>query len=532
MATGSLVQIAATTVGYTNNYSSNSGPTCSFWSGGDRVYSVSLMPNARVVAIASSNFGDASLSLVLGSAAQCEVMPRVCAAWDDDVSFDDVNFVRYLNTTSMTQQGFLIVDGFGSSPFDLNVLVNTPPAGDACEAPISLSTGMTRTGEALVGFADDYRRTSATTGSGCSGLIGVDRAYSVLVGAGELLTVNVTPSAGLDVAINLHDAAEDCLARVCATSRNALGSGGTETLTWRNTASTSVTAFIVVEGAGSGTFSIETLTGTPVGDTCGTTAAPITSASTLANQSLAGYSVDYSGSTTNGCESATGPDRVYVVTVPPGQRLYVDTTPTSSLNTVVNLISGTAASCAGRMCAGSGNQRTSGGADFAFWDNATTSPQNIYAIVSGFSSFSSSGTFSLDVSFLTGDFCTTPLVVSGPYPRTYTALPFAGYRKDLQSPGACATYSGAERVFEVTIPPGQSATVDATSSADLVLNGFDTRTTCSSSTCAIGVDRNASGTESVVINNPGTSPLTATFSVGLFSSSATGATVTLRVDVR
>lgn len=554
----SPMAVMGTTVGYTNNYSSTNQTGCIGTGGRDRIYAVAVAPNARILANirqASSGSYDPSINFVVGPEAQCSATPRVCAAGDDIGLAAAVNAVRYLNTTAMTENVYVIADSANvtdpGGAFRLDVSVDTPAQGDACEAPFALMSGTPRMGEGLSAFANDYFNTSRTSGASCAASTasdGPDRAYSVLVGAGEALNVSVTPSAGLNTAINLHGDAADCASRTCITSSNNGASGAMDTLLWVNTGTAARTVYVVVETpAGStGSYSITTTTGTLPGDVCATTAPPITAAGTLTAQSLNGYAVDYAQPTVaNGCEDYSGTDRVYAVTVPPRQRLVSTVVGAGGNDPVVNLINGTAAACNAmpRVCSASADNTGTSGTETAVWDNGSTSPQNVFVVVGGYLGSSSGGTFSLQTAFTTGDSCRSPTVVSGTFPQTITGQTFAGYRKDVinsASVAPCRFYSGPDRLYQVTIParggadggvPGRMD-FSANSTTDLVLNTYNFESTCvaSPSVCLNGADLNSSGTESLAVTNPNAVPVTVFVGVSTYSAGSATYSVTINVQ--
>lgn len=552
------LSVMGTTVGYTNDYTNLNQTGCINAGGRDRVYAVSVGANARILAsIRQSTSGayDPSINLVVGPEAQCSANPRVCVAGDDLGLSAAVNAVRYLNTSAMTENVYVIADTGNvtdqGGAFRLDVSVDTPAQGDACEAPFALMSGTPRMGEGLSGFANDYFVTSRSSGSTCvpsTASDGPDRAYSVLVGVGETLNVSVTPSAGLNTAINLHGDAAECASRTCITSSNNGAAGAMDTLIWTNSGTAARTVYVVVEtpAGATGSYSINTTTGTLPGDVCATTTGPITTPGTLTAQSMAGYSVDYAqASVANGCENYSGPDRVYSVTVPPRQRLVSTVAGAGGFDAVVNLVNGTAAACNAmpRVCAGSADNTFSSGTETAVWDNGTMSPQNVFVIVGGFSAGASGGTFSVQTAFTTGDSCRSPTVVSGTFPQTLSGQTFAGYRKDVITSGSvapCRFYSGPDRLYQVTIParggpdggvPGRMD-FSATSTTDLVLNTYNFESACvaSPSVCLISADANASGTEALAVTNPNAVPVTVF--VGVSTYSAASATYSVTVNVR
>jgi hypothetical protein len=359
------------------------------------------------------------------------------------------------------------------------------------------------------------------------------------VGPAETLTVTVTPSAGLDVGVNLLADAAACTTRSCTTSTNLAGAGGAETLIWTNTGTTARTMLILVEtpAGATGTFSIATTTGTLPGDVCATTAPPITTPGTQAGLSLAGYAADYTQtSSANGCSLSTGADRVFQVTVPPRQRLVSTVTASGGFDGVINVIPGVASACNAmpRVCSGTGDQSGPNGVDTAVWDNGTTSPQNAYVIVAGRASFSSVGTFSLNTNFVVGDSCRSPQVVTGPFPRTLSAQTLAGLRKDISLGFSCFPYSGPERVYEIEVPAGQLLTVTATPSSgeDLVLNLFNPESACTAptATCVTGADSSVTGAETMSARNNGTTTTRAYISVARYTNAGATFNVTFTLS--
>ncbi len=554
----SPTSVMGTTAGYTNDYSSTNQNGCIGTDGRDRVYAVSVAANARIIASirqAASGSYDPSINLIVGPEAQCAATPRVCAAGDDLGTASAVNAVRYVNTSTMTENVYVLADAISSldtgGAFRLDVSVDTPPQGDACESPFALMSGTPRVGEGLSSFANDYFVTSRTSGSTCvpsSASDGPDRAYSVLVGAGETLNVSVTPSVGLNTAINLHGNASECASRTCITSSNNGPTGMMDTLIWSNTGTTARTVFVVVEtpAGATGSYSITTTTGTLPGDVCSTTTGPITAAGTITGQSLAGYSVDYAqANPSNGCENYSGPDRVYSITVPPRQRLVSTVAPQTGLDPVLNLVNGTAAACNAmpRVCAATADNTFSGQTETAVWDNGTTSPQNIFLVVGGYNAGLSSGTFSVQTAFTTGDSCRSPTVVSGTFPQTITGQNFVGYRKDINNFAStlpCRDYSGPDRIYQVTIParggpdggvPGRMD-FSVNSTSDLVLNAYNFESSCvaSPAVCLNGSDTIGGGTEALAVTNPNAVPVT--IFVGVSTYSAASATYSVTVNVQ
>ncbi|MBL8933576.1 MAG: hypothetical protein JNM69_03430 [Archangium sp.] len=173
------------------------------------------------------------------------------------------------------------------------------------------------------------------------------------------------------------------------------------------------------------------------------------------------------------------------------------------------------------------------------------SPQNVFVVVSGYSAASSTGTFSFNVDYRTGDHCPSATPVTGPFPRTISGESFTGYRQDIaDGPSPCRTYNGPDRVYAVTIPPRGGAdggvpgrmNFSATGSGgnDPVLNVYNFESTCTASTatCLAGADSTfGNGTESVAITNPNAVPVTVFVGVSNYSATPTG-TYSVTVNVQ
>jgi hypothetical protein len=540
--------VVASTVGYARNHSM-AGNGCANAQGRDRVFSLSVMPGERLLASIRSQDGvfDPLLNVILGPAAQCSATPVVCAAGDDFGLTSSVNSVRYLNAQNVGQSVLLVASTYvqndSGGPFRLDVSVDVPPMGDTCENPTPLQVGTPKQGEVLSGFVNDYqaRTGNQSTCLSTGNLIdGIDRAYRLTVAAGETISVTVTPSAALNVSLNLHATEAECLSRNCLTWVNSQGPGGAETLTYRNLDATARTVLLVVETpAGSiGTYAISASTMSFPGDVCTTAVTGTTGL--LSNQTLAGYTVDYAQSiSANGCVASQGPDRVFTFQVPARTRLAVTSTPSGGMDTTLNVVAGPAAQCqvTPRVCVSAASSQGPNTPETALWDNGSLSPQTAHVIVGARTPATAIGTFALSASLATGESCRSPTIVSGPFPATLSNESINGMRRDINVTGAvnCVPSASAEHVYEVQVDPGKVLSVTATPSGseDLVLNLFSSESNCMAMVPNCLRSANAQGggmPETVSGSNATASPLPAFIAVSRLSDGPMAYSITFRVQ--
>jgi hypothetical protein len=209
------------------------------------------------------------------------------------------------------------------------------------------------------------------------------------------------------------------------------------------------------------------------GDVCATAPAPITMPTLLTAQTLGGVNDYISGGTA--CVSASGLDQLHEVTVPAGQFLRVTATPTN-FDLALNFIAGPAANCGQipRVClAGANDGSTTTGSEIARFLNGGATAASVFVSVEAVSSTVTTGTYALNVEFLTpavGDTCVAPEVVSMNGTLTNQTLTgFNNFVATSNSTGAC-TYlnTGPDRVYAVTVAAGQTlnATVTPTTAWD------------------------------------------------------------------
>lgn len=184
-----------------------------------------------------------------------------------------------------------------------------------------------------------------------------------------------------------------------------------------------------------------------------------------------------------------GPDRVYAVTVPAGQRLVASVTPTVLdagllFDPSLSIVLGPAASCASTdagVCLAGGDER---GADTVAWLNTSTSPEDVFLVVDSSlttpdenSGVTFQGEYELTARLElpgAGDRCETaePLMGAGS-----VASSLAGDGPDYRfSPSeGCAFQAGPDHAFSIEVPAGERLTATATPTAadgglDVVVN--------------------------------------------------------------
>jgi hypothetical protein len=260
--------------------------------------------------------------------------------------------------------------------YSLLATLDTPPAaGDRCHAPDSLPTDGGVLVHTTVGFSNDYTGAGASC-SPASG--GPDRIYSLTIPTGLRAQVTVTPrDAGFAPSLSVLGApADNCDARSCLAHINAAPAGLPETLSIISPLPDGGTSYFVVVDSSSvagGPYSISAvLQSNLTGETCASAAAPIT-ATTSFTDSTAGDSNDYNPlATATNCTPyrEAGRDKVYVVTLGPGQTLTAEVAPMGIDDPAVYLLP-SLASCVATpaTCLTGSDQGLDGDAETITWVN-------------------------------------------------------------------------------------------------------------------------------------------------------------------
>ncbi len=283
-------------------------------------------------------------------------------------------------------------------------------------------------------------------------------------------------------------------------------------------------------GGGQGTDAGTDAGTVAAGDTCGA-ASSVTTGSF--HGTTVGASDDYQADGT-GCSilATDGPDVVYKVTVPDGQRLTVTVTPDApadgglEYDMALYFIEGPASACVSPVACLVDVDQSNTAAESAMWLNTTGAPKELFLVVdsnAGNTYSANAGGFTLDVQLATppaDDVCAgaAPLTVGG----SLTNVSFAGYGNDYHAGTNCKSGGGPDRVYALDVAPGQQLRVVATPSTglDLDLNLVADAPLCGV-TCEVGVDEGGSGDpETLAWTNANTASRKMLLIVGSFNSGA------------
>ncbi len=401
--------LAGTTVNYSGDYGLGTGCATAGYAGADRAYAVRVPPFLRgSVTIAPLNTDGGtfapSVSLVEGPAANCAVMPRVCAA--SVAGAVTTRTVSYFNQGDAGVDLFAIVDSASATGGDytLTYATATPAVDDLCTTATTTLTVGTPVTANLTGFSFDYG-----TGSGCAsnGGGGADRVYKITVQPSQALTLTATPTdtsttAGPTLGLNVIKSTAavcDSSARACVAGANATGRGLVATTTYINTSTLAEQLLVIVSDTVAGTantgFTLATTSAAiPATEVC-QSATPITASGTVAAINWTGFSRQYVLTSATMCASYPGADRVYSVTLNAGQTLTASTLRDtgSTADAALNLIEGPATNCAsGATCLAS-DDAIGATADTVTYTNATAAMKTIYIVIGSWAA----GNFTLTV---------------------------------------------------------------------------------------------------------------------------------------
>ena len=562
---GTAVAISGTTnltgqsiLGYTNDYTAGAGCVIGS-SAADRVYQVNVPAGNRLTAsvtpdvFTASDGGmsptfDPAINVV--SAATCSA--TLTCVLGANASGGATDTVIFDNPTTAAQSVFVVVDTSTTAPvgagtFGLNVTVApvTFPTGEVCTstaAPISTSTVLSN--QNFTGYANNYTSNGQTV---CRYGVGADRAYTVDVPVGQVLTVRAAPVDGgmsdggtVDVALSLVDSMIECGSGPCLSGSDTTGNT-TEIVTQSNVGGTATRRMLVVvdtKASGVGPFNLDVaIAAPPAGDVCTNTAAPLTATTTLATESLVAYVNDFSGSTpSTGCAFGSGQDRVYAVTIPAMNRMSITTQATGSGDLAINVVDGPATACSANplVCARNADATFGGGTESLVFDNTTGQPKTVFVIIDRFGTAAGTETFSFGLTLGAipaappGETCSMPIQITAS--GTTTGQTTVGYANDVQTVLSCTTYEtvGPDRVYEVTVGAGQTlnATVTPVSSWDpgiYLIQGPAANCLATGSTCLNGDDSDGTGTaETATYTNSTQNPVTVFIVVDGYTSTTSG----------
>lgn len=515
--------VTGSTVGGTNSY--DPGCTGDATPGADSVYKISVPPGQRLTATATpdvvtmGNQFDLAVYLIEGPATNCDADAGITCvgASDDPNMLEAPETAGYTNTTSAPVDIFIVVDSFfdamhdsmdggiGASnegSFTLTTSIAAPPGGDRCDTAQALTAGTPLMNQDLNAYSDDYDGNGTDCWTDARGQGSSDSTYSITVPAGQLLNVVVTPDTSLDAIVSLSDGAGACGMTCVGLGDNGY-EGEAETINYKNATAAPQTIFVVVDGyqGSSGTFSIAaTLSAIPADDSCSAPVA-LTAGTPVTAQAIAGYSNDYDMGTD--CGLVSGPDRVYSIAVPAGQRLTVTATPGPMGDPTLNLVDG-AGSC-GTACLLYADTGYEGDPETLTYTNRSGAMQNYLVVVDFYSG--SSGTFDLVANLTTppaDDVCEMPTVLTAATSVAGTTIGYTNdYVSDVDTVG-CSTsgYSGNDRVYQVAIPANQRGILTVTPTADAGFNPSINLVEGAASVCSAQPRVCATGTNAAGADTP------------------------------
>lgn len=480
--------------------------------GPELVYRVTVPPNERLLArvvpptMASSTIlFDPSIYLI-EAANMCRPGPNGlldCAAFADNASFNAPEQVTYVNHGSTPKDVFVVIDSpiaaddwltgvSKGGPFSLEVSFGPAPAGDDCATATTLLPGNTATAQSLFGFSDDV----ADSNSVCAALAPApDRVYSVPVPAGQQLVITMggfSQQQAWTRASIFHSLASCGAGSTCASTQEFFAMSS-QAARWVNTSSATVNALVVVEASNPLLqFNITAAVRAPLPDDTCANPTPLTPGPTTMG-TLVGYSNDFETPRAVGGSCfgySRGADRMYSLSVPPGQRgtLTVTPRPVSGrpMDPGLHLVAPTVAACTAMplVCAVSSDVNYEGQSESVRYSNPDSVARPLYAIVDS----TSPETGDYDISLQNAvppadDTCLSASTVLHPGVGL-TNKSLAGFEQDYPSGIDCMPTWGPDRVFAVHLDAGQqidiTVTPDAGSPLDLVLNLVSSPALCDS----------------------------------------------------
>lgn len=461
---------------------------CSYQGGNDRAYTIEVPAGKRLIVDLTVEGGgdlDAIINLVEAQGA----CGTACLAVADDGYEGEAERLVFVNRSGAAQQYVLVIDAwYGGGDFTLAPVIDDPPPGDTCQTAPALSGSLS--GESTVGYTNDY-----TGGAGCAltGTLDADRVYRVTVPNGERGVVTVSPAllpdggASFSPSISLVEGpAENCdvTPRVCQGS--APGAASVRTATYFNGGAAPVDVFAIVDSSSltGGAYDVAFTSAAPAIDDLCTSATTALAVGTPATGDLNGFLLDY-GSGAGCASNSLGRERVYRLQLPANRTVTVTATPTDTSTTegpnlYLNLITTDAATCdsAARACAVAASAVGRGLAETLRYTNFGAAPVDAFLVVGDQVANAANTTFTLSATEATiadGEACVLPEIITAS--GTQVGLSWVGFTRQYVVPfdsATCSSYPSAERVFEVTLAPGQTlkatATPDATNGGDPVLN--------------------------------------------------------------
>lgn len=374
---------------------------------------------------------------------------------------------------------------------------NMNNGAETCEMAMLITPG-TITGS-TVGLASDYD-------PGCTGDVtpGPDTVYKISVPAGQRLTATATPATAtmgnqFDLALYIISApASNCSNPDGGTELSCEGASDDpnalqtpETAGYFNGTANAVEVFIVVDsffetmnnnpdgGIGAsneGNFTlVTTIAPPPMGDRCDT-AVTLVSGTPLANQDMAAFGDDYSGSGMD-CEGSNAADATYKIDVPAGQLLSIAVTPDMTFDPTISIADSEGACDV--TCLDSIDVGSDGDVETLNYKNVSGATQSVHIVIDGYQG--STGTFSITATLSTpptDDVCMMPTALVAGTPAT--AQTISNYTNDYTTGTGCGFVSGNDRAYSIAVPVGQrvTVTVTPTAMANPTISLVDTAANC------------------------------------------------------
>lgn len=266
--------------------------------------------------------------------------------------------------------------------------------------------------------------------------------------------------------------------------------------------------------------------GVPPGDKC-KTAVPAPVGSYHGESTAGGFHDDYTFAACVPYHTA-GPDRVYQIRIPSGNRVNVDIDPTDNLDIALALVATPASNCVREpACLALSNMLGPGEAASLSFANDSTEDRDYFLLVDGFHAQPLGGSYDLDVAMAAvpvGDTCLNPLPL-GEGTEIAGSLASEQVAHDYDA-AACfeerSLTTGPDAAYKVDVPADSTLTVTINPNDDLdpVLFLLEAEgSTCNRHRCLGAVDDGYEGSsETVTYVNEGTTTQTVYLIVDSFAS--------------
>ena len=358
--------------------------------------------------------------------------------------------------------------------------------GESCANAVAIAGAGVLEDQSVAGYGADMQ-----WGGSCGAMGGVERLYSLSLGAGKQLVVTATPTAQLDIKLALFagDAAAVCASDVaCLRAATWNGFGEAETFRYVNYGDTAVPLFLAVTGGnmspGPGTFSLDiAITDAPTrpaGDLCTEPVSVVLSdgAASFVGESLEGHENVWEHGTGE-CNNFYGRDKFYALTIPAGERLIASLGVTGGTEGGEWALLSGASACvpAEATCAAVSFLGLGGLEGFPLvFANSAADPLDAVVIVDQYADENYPGfePLTYDLSLFVGpvpagDVCTTATALGDGQTRSGETT--VGCVGDYWGPRCPGLGTGLpDRVYTLTIPAGMQASVTASTAADAYLN--------------------------------------------------------------